>query len=247
MVGRRAHVPRPFRRGQPRERQLLSDRPAGPGGIRLADRPGPAAAARQDHATAGLAQRVAAHAGRQHRRPRAGREQRSQGFAPPRRRRPHLVLPDGVLLDEQQARWASSATSRCDRSVPASRCARAAATARPTADEVAGARRRRRAVPEAKAAVTRALGDDRERRARRGRKTDRAAGDPAVFHRGPSTGNQVQPADGAPSRAASACGSRSKRPGAPVWTGALLDRNGTKTWCPSSPANAPTPPPGSDG
>ncbi len=54
-----------------------------------------------------------------------------------------------------------------------------------------------------------------------------------MFHRGPSTGNQVQPADGR-------IFPRSERvrlemeaaPGAPVWTGALLDRNGTKTAVP---------------
>jgi hypothetical protein len=89
------------------------------------------------------------------------------------------------------------------------------------------------AVPEAKAAVTRALGTIESDARAAGRKTTRAAGDPAVLHRGPSTGNQVQPAEGR-------IFPRSERirleieaaPGAPVWTGALLDRNGTKTAVP---------------
>jgi VWFA-related protein len=88
-------------------------------------------------------------------------------------------------------------------------------------------------VPEAKAAVTRALGTIESDARAAGRKTTRAAGDPAVLHRGPSTGNQVQPAEGR-------IFPRSERirleieaaPGAPVWTGALLDRNGTKTAVP---------------
>ena len=88
-------------------------------------------------------------------------------------------------------------------------------------------------VPEAKAALTRALGTIESDARAAGRKTTRAAGDPVVFHRGPSTGNQVQPADGR-------VFPRSERirlemeadTGAPGWTGALLDRNGTKTVVP---------------
>jgi hypothetical protein len=88
-------------------------------------------------------------------------------------------------------------------------------------------------VPEAKAAVTRALGSIESDARAAGRKLTRAAGDPVVLHRGPSTGNQVQPADGR-------IFPRSERirleieaaSGAPVWTGALLDRNGTKTAVP---------------
>jgi hypothetical protein len=103
-----------------------------------------------------------------------------------------------------------------------------------TADEIAKARAAAETVvPEAKAAVNRALGTiERDARAA-GRKTVRGAGEPLVFHRGPSTGNQVQPADGR-------IFPRSERirmemeaaAGAPVWTGALLDRNGTKTAVP---------------
>jgi VWFA-related protein len=104
----------------------------------------------------------------------------------------------------------------------------------PTAAEVARARTAAEVVvPEATAAVTRALGTiERDARAA-GRKTARVAGDPVVLHRGPSTGNQVQPAEGR-------IFPRSERlrleleaaPDAPVWTGVLLDRNGTKTVVP---------------
>jgi VWFA-related protein len=55
----------------------------------------------------------------------------------------------------------------------------------------------------------------------------RLEGEPAIFHRGPTTGNQLEPA-------ASRTFSRTERvhfemeaaSGAPAWTGALLDRNG---------------------
>jgi VWFA-related protein len=103
-----------------------------------------------------------------------------------------------------------------------------------TTEEVARARAAADAVvPEAKAALNRALGTIETDARAAGRKMTRAAGDPVVFHRGPSTGNQVQPADGR-------IFPRSERirlemeaaPGAPVWTGALLDRNGAKTAVP---------------
>jgi hypothetical protein len=88
-------------------------------------------------------------------------------------------------------------------------------------------------IPEAKAAVTRALGTIETDARAAGRTTVRGAGEPTVFHRGPSTGNQVQPAAGR-------IFPRSERirlemeadAAAPVWTGALLDRNGTKTAVP---------------
>jgi VWFA-related protein len=104
----------------------------------------------------------------------------------------------------------------------------------PTPEEVARARTAADAVvPEAKAAVTRALGTIESDARAAGRKTTRVAGEPVVFHRGPSTGNQVQPAEGR-------VFPRSERirleleaaPGTPLWTGALLDRNGTKTAVP---------------
>jgi VWFA-related protein len=104
----------------------------------------------------------------------------------------------------------------------------------PTAAEVAKARTAAETVvPEAKAAVTRALGTIEADARAAGRKIARAAGDPLVFHRGPSTGNQVQPAD-------ARIFPRSDRlrleieaaQEAPAWTGVLLDRNGTKTVVP---------------
>jgi VWFA-related protein len=104
----------------------------------------------------------------------------------------------------------------------------------PTAAEVARIRAAADVVvPEAKAAITRVLGTIESDARAAGRKTTRAAGDPMVFHRGPSTGNQVQPADGR-------IFPRSERirlemeaaTDAPAWTGALLDRNGTRTVVP---------------
>ena len=78
---------------------------------------------------------------------------------------------------------------------------------------------------DAKAGIASALGEiDLEARATG---PARKAGEPALFHRGPTTGNQVQPA---PNRTFS----RTERvhleleaaSGSPAWTGALLDRNG---------------------
>jgi VWFA-related protein len=103
-----------------------------------------------------------------------------------------------------------------------------------TAEEVARARTASDAVvPEAKAAVTRALGTIESDARAQGRPAARAKGDPLVFHRGPSTGNQIQPAAGR-------VFPRSERirmemeadAGSPMWTGAVLDRNGTKTVVP---------------
>ena len=103
-----------------------------------------------------------------------------------------------------------------------------------TAEEMARARAAADTpVPEARAALNRALGSiERDARAL-GRQAARRAGEPAVFHRGPSTGNQVQPAVGR-------VFPRSERirlemeaaAGAPVWAGAVLDRNGNKTAVP---------------
>ena len=88
-------------------------------------------------------------------------------------------------------------------------------------------------VPEAKKALSRALGTIESDVRAQGRQTARAPGDPVVLHRGPSTGNQVLPAPGR-------VFPRSERlrveleadAGTPVWTGAVLDRNGTKTAVP---------------
>jgi VWFA-related protein len=89
------------------------------------------------------------------------------------------------------------------------------------------------AVPEAKAALTRALGTIETDARAQGRKTIRGQGEPVVFHRGPATGNQLQPADGR-------VFPRSERirmeleadAAAPLWTGAILDRNGARTQVP---------------
>jgi hypothetical protein len=88
-------------------------------------------------------------------------------------------------------------------------------------------------IPEERAAVTRALGTIETDTRAQGRVATRGAGEPLVFHRGPSTGNQVQPAG-------AHIFPRSDRlhleleaqTGALVWVGALLDRNGTKTVVP---------------
>jgi VWFA-related protein len=88
-------------------------------------------------------------------------------------------------------------------------------------------------VSEEKAAITRALAAIESDARAQGRVLARGPGEPALFHRGPSTGNQLQPATARifprsdrlhlEAEAAAA---------APVWTGALLDRNGTKTVVP---------------
>lgn len=88
-------------------------------------------------------------------------------------------------------------------------------------------------IPEARAAVTRALGSIESDARAAGRKTTRRAGEPVVLHRGPSTGNQILPAEGR-------VFPRSDRvrlefeaaAGAPGWSAALLDRNGNKTIVP---------------
>jgi VWFA-related protein len=88
-------------------------------------------------------------------------------------------------------------------------------------------------VPEEKAALTRALGTIETDARAQGRTSVRGPGEPAMFHRGPSTGNQMQPA-------ITRIFPRSDRvhveleaaADSPPWTGALLDRTGTKTAVP---------------
>src|SRR6185369_6850297 len=103
-----------------------------------------------------------------------------------------------------------------------------------TAEEVARARAAAAApAPDAKIALNKALGTIESDARAQGRKTVRGEGEPLIFHRGPSTGNQLQPAGGR-------VFPRSDRirleleaaPGTPVWTGVLLDRNGNKTAVP---------------
>jgi hypothetical protein len=107
-----------------------------------------------------------------------------------------------------------------------------------TADDVAKARAAAAAPePEAKTALNRALGTIESDARAQGRPVVRGAGEPAIFHRGPSTGNQLQPASGRTFP-------RSERirlefeaaAGTPVWTGVLLDRNGNKTAVPINTA-----------
>jgi VWFA-related protein len=104
----------------------------------------------------------------------------------------------------------------------------------PTAAEVSKARAATDVgVPEEKAAVTRALSTIETDARAQGRAAVRSAGEPLVFHRGPVTGNQMQAAGGR-------IFPRSERihleleanSGTPVWSGALLDRTGTKTAVP---------------
>jgi len=103
-----------------------------------------------------------------------------------------------------------------------------------TQEEVNSARMSASApVPESKAALNRALGYIESDARAQGRKTVRGAGEPMVFHRGPSTGNQVQPASGRAFPRSERIRLEMEADAAgPLWTGALLDRNGTKTVVP---------------
>jgi VWFA-related protein len=93
-------------------------------------------------------------------------------------------------------------------------------------------------IPEAKLALGRALGYLESDARAQGRRMVRGAGEPLLFHRGLTTGNQLQPAQGR-------VFPRSDRirlemeatAGDPVWTGALLDRNGGKTVVPVATAD----------
>jgi hypothetical protein len=88
-------------------------------------------------------------------------------------------------------------------------------------------------VSEEKAAIGRALGTIEGDTRAQGRRVTRGTGEPLVFHRGPSTGNQIQPASGR-------VFPRSDRvhleleadAGAPAWTAALLARTGARTAVP---------------
>jgi VWFA-related protein len=88
-------------------------------------------------------------------------------------------------------------------------------------------------VSEEKTALSRALGTIETDARAQGHAIARGRGEPAMFHRGPSTGNQMQPAT-------ARIFPRSDRlhleleasPDSPPWTGALLDRTGTRTVVP---------------
>ena len=103
-----------------------------------------------------------------------------------------------------------------------------------TAAEVAKARPAPEppAAAEAKAALTRALGAI-ESDARAQGRTVRGQGEPLIFHRGPSTGNQLQPSSGRvfprSDRLRFELEASSASPG---WSGVLLDRNGNRTAVP---------------
>ena len=101
----------------------------------------------------------------------------------------------------------------------------------PTVAEVnAAAKAAEMVVPEDKAALTRALGTIETDARAYGRPATRGAGEPLLFHRGPQTGNQMQPATGrAFPRSERVHLELEAAAGTPVWTGAVLDRNGTKT------------------
>jgi VWFA-related protein len=88
-------------------------------------------------------------------------------------------------------------------------------------------------VPESQAAITRALGYVESDARAQGRKTARGEGEPLVFHRGPATGNVLQPAAGRVfPRSARIRMEMEADAATPVWTAVLLDRNGTRTIVP---------------
>ena len=88
-------------------------------------------------------------------------------------------------------------------------------------------------VPESKAAITRALGYVESDARAQGRKTARGEGEPMVFHRGPATGNVLQPAAGRVfPRSARIRMEMEADAATPVWAAVLLDRNGTRTIVP---------------
>jgi hypothetical protein len=66
-----------------------------------------------------------------------------------------------------------------------------------------------------------------------GRKTARGDGEPLIYQRGPATGNQLQPATGRVFPRSSRVRMEMEAAAAdPLWTGVILDRNGTKTIVP---------------
>ena len=88
-------------------------------------------------------------------------------------------------------------------------------------------------VPDTRAAITRALGYVESDSRAQGRKTVRGEGEPMVFHRGPATGNVLQPAAGRVfPRSARIRMEMEADAATPVWAAVLLDRNGTRTIVP---------------
>ena len=88
-------------------------------------------------------------------------------------------------------------------------------------------------IPDSKSAVSRALGYIESDMRAQGRKTSRGEGEPLIFHRGPATGNVIQPAAGRVfPRSSRVRMEMEAAAGDPGWSGAILDRNGTKTIVP---------------
>jgi VWFA-related protein len=111
--------------------------------------------------------------------------------------------------------------------------ARAGYRAASVAEVNAAAKAADAVVPEEKAAISRALGAIESDSRAQGRATVRGAGEPLVFHRGPSTGNQMQPAPGRIfPRSDRVHLELEAQSGTPVWAGALLDRDVRRTAVP---------------
>ena len=92
-------------------------------------------------------------------------------------------------------------------------------------------------IPEAKQALGRALGYIESDARAQGRPMVRGKGEPLLFHRGPSTGNQMQPAQGRVFPRSDRIRLELEAGSAdPVWTAVLLDRNGAKTVVPVTTA-----------
>ena len=103
-----------------------------------------------------------------------------------------------------------------------------------TAEEVEKARAAAAApAPDAKIAINQALGTIESDARAQGRTRVRGQGEPLIFHRGPSTGNVVQPAAGRVFPRSERIRLELEAAGnAPGWSGVLLDRNGNKTAVP---------------
>ena len=103
-----------------------------------------------------------------------------------------------------------------------------------TQEEVTAARASDSApAPDTKAALNRALGHIESDVRAQGRKAARGEGEPVIFHRGPATGNVLTPANGRVfPRSSRLRLEMEAAAGDPVWSGVLLDRNGTKTIVP---------------
>jgi VWFA-related protein len=88
-------------------------------------------------------------------------------------------------------------------------------------------------VPEEMAAVVHALGTIESDARAQGRAIARGPGEPVLFHRGPSTGNQLQPATARIFPRSDRVHLELKAASdSPPWIGMILDRNGTKTAIP---------------